>query len=147
MAAAPEASLVKVLKDDATIAALVSDRIGPRRVQGEPLPSIRYTRVDSEHGHANDGALNQARLTFQLDCFGTTHKQTLDVARAVRQALDNKAFAPVPDPPAQDSLPPIQGAFLQSEQDQPVEQEEGRDTAIFRRSQDWDIWIVEDTAD
>lgn len=83
-----EYAVRRQLLDNASVAALVSDRIYPLMIpQGEPLPVITYSVVATDEDNQEGDAATLARARLQLDCWATTYKQANDLARAVRLAL------------------------------------------------------------
>jgi len=84
-----DAALRTELKDDATIAGLVSTRIRLSRAdQRDTIPYITINRLSGSRFHNATAASGMAIPTFQIDCWGATPILAIAVADAVREAID-----------------------------------------------------------
>lgn len=82
-------ALRNLLQADANVSALVASRINwGSRPQGKALPAIVMYLIDDISGHTQSGpeALSVARV--QINCHGANYPQAMELAGAVRLALD-----------------------------------------------------------
>ena len=88
-----ETDLKAHLQADATIVALVADRIFPQIVpEGEAMPALTYTLAFGAPQNSLDGFTSDTtRYVVQLDCWGLTHEARMNLAIAVRNRLGTTA--------------------------------------------------------
>lgn len=126
-----EQALVQILEDDATVGALVGDRIYPQRPpQGVQRPHLVYNRISGPVPHAMNGKPADIDPTqVQLDGFGADYGTVKQLMDACRQALNGQrgTFNGVT----------VEGIVMQDESDQGQSPLEGRDAPIFRRQQQY----------
>ena len=81
----------KLLVDDATVAALVSDRIGPQKAsQRDAKPYMVYRTISGVRtGHLTGTALCNKAL-IQIDGYADTEQEVVDMVSAVRKELDGR---------------------------------------------------------
>jgi hypothetical protein len=126
-----EEELVQYLLNDATLAGLVDDRINwNKRPQGSLTPSVTMQVISDIRDYAisTETFLHNSRV--QIDCWCDTYIQSLNVSRAVVQALSG----------LKEDLSgvEIQGAFLI---DQRQSYDDSDATARYHRvSLDFNIW-------
>ena len=90
-----ESDLVALLRADAGVAALVSDRIWPNRMPDDAqLPGIVYL-VTSTVDDVALGAVHQTVRTVRYDCWAGRYETALAVAAAVAAALTLKSTATI----------------------------------------------------
>ena len=118
-----EADLKSHLQADASIAALVADRIWPIvRAQGSSLPAITYQRVagtPQSDLDGDDGDLIEVRV--QIDCWARGFEDVRTLAELVRVRLQTAAST-------------FRGRLLF---DQDFYED---DVKVFRVSQDFALW-------
>ena len=86
------APLVALLKADATVNALVPDRITPvDSTQGDALPYLVYRITTSEHVHSHGGASCLANGLFIVTCWADGYDAVWTLAEAVRTALTGRS--------------------------------------------------------
>ncbi len=85
-----ENALVQELKDDATVFALVSDKIMPMvATKADVLPYIVYAQTNAMHYRHMTGGSGLKRVDFTITYYDVTNSGAAAGADAVRQALDN----------------------------------------------------------
>jgi hypothetical protein len=78
---------------DASLAALVSDRVYPDKYpQGVSFPFVVYHQVSETAGYSHDGDSNLDTDRFQFDCYGSTKASAQAVKNALRALLSGKRF-------------------------------------------------------
>lgn len=89
-----ESDLYTLLKDDAAVAALVSNRIFPLLMPQNPaFPAITYHRVSGPRVHSHGGPSGLASPRFQVSCWAKSYAAVRDLAEKVRLALDGRMGA------------------------------------------------------
>lgn len=84
-----ETSLRSYLLAQTSITSLVGQRIYPMRLpQGATLPAITYQVVFGTSTYSHDGDEDLGRRRFQLDCWASTYADSMNVAEAVRAAIN-----------------------------------------------------------
>lgn len=84
-----EESLVDILTGDATLAALVSDRVQPAPWRFGTLPAIAFLRVSTMRVHAHSGSVGLVRTWMQFDVWAETAASAQAVAQALHGALEH----------------------------------------------------------
>lgn len=75
----------------ATITTYVNDRVYPKwKPQDATLPAISYRLITGISEHSHDGISGLAHDRFQIDCWARTYKEAVEMADAVRLAIDCK---------------------------------------------------------
>jgi len=112
----------------AFVALVPMDRVRPfgKLKQNETLPAVTLFRLSARRWPGYGRESGHADVQVQLDVYGTTERQTLDVAEQVRLALQNQ------------SQGSIRGTFLNTERDWYEDQSES-----FRILQQWNIHHAE----
>ncbi len=88
-----ETALRTKLLADATVAALIADRIEPEPLaQGSILPAITYRRISATRGETFDGPSGLTWPRIQLDLWALSHDTARALFDAVRVAVNGKAF-------------------------------------------------------
>jgi hypothetical protein len=122
-----EAALKSHLQADATLAALVADRIHPViRPQEGVLPAVTYQVVSLDQVSALGGRSDTLRnIRLQVDCWGKAHSDVLSVESAVRARMDTAAtsFRSVLSPGGLDDYEP--------------------DTKLYRRMLEFSVWFTD----
>ncbi len=133
-------AIVYLLANDATVSALVGDRISPWvQLQSQDLPAITYHQVSSDRVSSMDGSSGLAALRFQIDCWASTYAGVKALAEAVRLELEGYKGSPV--------SAVIHAVFLENDSDVAVSVEPGRqEPAIYRVSMDFVVWADESRA-
>lgn len=120
------------LAADATLAALVGNRIYPIRAPQEAvLPLVVYQRIGGATVNGSTAVSGTSNPQFQIDCISGTYGDAKRVADAVRSSL-NKWFS--------SGTTPELNLALQDERDDytpPIDQSE---EGVFRVMQDYSIW-------
>lgn len=85
-----EADLVARLKATAGVTALAGTRVFPSPApEGSTLPAVTWQQVSDSPNRVADGVLNLRRTRFQLDCWAVSALAAVNLAAAVRDALDD----------------------------------------------------------
>lgn len=124
-----EEELRTYLLADATIAGLIGTRLYPDILPQSPtMPALAYSVAGGVSVHSTDGASNLAGPRFQVDCWGATKNQAINLYNAVRKRLNGKRTGN------------IQGAFLEGWRDLYDPQPQ-----LYRRIADFMVWHTEAT--
>lgn len=84
-----EEALRTLLRSTAGVSALVGTRVNwGSRPQGSDLPAIVMYLIDDIEEHTQSGRDGLSRARVQINCHGANYMSSLEVARAVRVALD-----------------------------------------------------------
>ena len=84
-----EEALLNILKNDAAISAIASDRVYPVYVpQGEREPCVTFSLVGGDEGYSCDGPIGLVDARFQISCFAATHAVAADLGRAVKKKMN-----------------------------------------------------------
>ena len=85
-----ETDLKSHLQSDASIAALVNDRIHPRKLKdGESLPVVIYSIIFGETQNSLDGFTSGVvRYRVQVDCWSSIADDANELALAVRDRMN-----------------------------------------------------------
>ncbi len=84
-----EADIITHMLAVSGIAALVSDRIQPLRLdQNSALPGITLNRIGTTPQHRQEGKAQEFETRIQFDIWATSYKSAKAVASQVRLALD-----------------------------------------------------------
>ena len=123
-----------VLTGDAGVAALAADRVYTEVLpQAGVVPAVVFTEVSGEDDVALDGPTDVASRRVQIDSWGKTRADATALGLAVRVALSGHAGAAA-------GLD-VQGCFLVAER-----WDYDAETALYRTSQDFEIWTAGDAA-
>ena len=117
-----------VLVNDAGVAALAADRVYTEVLPQSPVvPAVVFTEVASDEDVALDGPTGTRSRRLQIDAWATTRAEATSLGLAVRQVLSGHVGAAA-------GLD-VQGAFLLAER-----WDFDSETALYRTSQDYDVW-------
>lgn len=84
----PESTLVELLKANAGVAAVVTDRVWPNaRPQGKPYPSITVTRISGGPEYADDGEAGLMISRVQISSWALTYSDAKELAQLISSAL------------------------------------------------------------
>ena len=84
-----EKELVGYLLADAGLALMIGDRLHDMVLPQSPtLPAVVWQRISTTRVHSQSGASRLARPRFQFTCWATTTLAAIQVAGALREALD-----------------------------------------------------------
>lgn len=84
-----EADLRSFVLADPAVAALIGERLHPRRLPQKPtLPAVVYQRVATRRRHDLAGPDGLPRARMQFTCWALTPAHAAQVAHAVRTRLD-----------------------------------------------------------
>lgn len=83
-----EEAIRSQLLADAAVAALVTDRVYPKKLpQGPTFPAVVYHRVGTGRAMSQAGVDGLAEARFQFDCHARTYAQARELAEKLRLAL------------------------------------------------------------
>jgi len=89
-----EQAVDSILNGSAAVTALVGSRIyAGKAAQNATDPCIVYSRISSERDHAMSADTGLASARMQISCFGRHYSEAMDVAEAVRGALQDYSGA------------------------------------------------------
>lgn len=133
-----ELSLYTYLASVSAITDLVDDRIYPHHLpQGvATYPVLTFQTISRTHDHTLTAAAGMCQARVQVDCWCKGSLQTaMSLAEAVRQAMHG-------------FIGDMEGtnvAFVQLDSDRDMHEspEDGSDTWLYRRTQDWLIKYTE----
>lgn len=132
-----EAVIHTLLRADA-VAALVGRRVRPgQRLQGDPLPSIVFTRVGGADDLTTEGPSGTTDSRIQIDCYGASAAEARTVAKAVRAHLRGFQDTVTVEEVAHE----IQLIELINYRDGPAEGEDP--DKVYRHIQEHTVWAVE----
>ena len=103
--ASPEAALVAALNANAGVSALGPVFIAGGR-QGTAYPYATLQRISTAGANHLDGASNLDWPRFQIDAWGVTAIAALNLAEAIRTAIDHQTIAGSSYPTFQDQRGP-----------------------------------------
>jgi hypothetical protein len=123
-----------VLTGDAGVAAVAADRVYTEVLpQAGAVPAIVFTEVSGEDDIALDGPTGASARRVQVDSWGKTRADATALGLAVRAALAGHVGGAA-------GLD-VQGVFLGSER-----WDFDAETALYRTSQDFEVWLAGDAA-
>jgi len=128
-----KSTLITLMEADTDITDVVSTRIFVDHVpQGKSFPCIMLTTSSVEREWSNDGACLIPTSSIEIDCFGNTYKQAIDLADEVRLLFDGYQNGTT-----------IQGMFLSNQVDLSDNVQPGTDIRVFRVRLSFDVHYVE----
>ena len=81
--------IFKILKDDAAVSAAVGQKIYPVKLpQGVAYPAVVVSVLGENPINSKDGAASDDFTRLQVSVYANSYKQTLDISRDIRTALD-----------------------------------------------------------
>lgn len=84
-----EEALRTLLRGTSSVTALVGNRVNwGARPQGSDLPAVVMYLIDDIEDHTQSGRDGLSKARVQINCHGANYMSSLEVARAVRAALD-----------------------------------------------------------
>lgn len=84
-----ERALHSILSSAGGVTQLVGDRIYPVQIdQGKGYPAIAYQQISGPREHNVSGAIGWVQSRYQITCWGSIYDDALDLATAVRVAVD-----------------------------------------------------------
>ena len=124
-------SLYKLLTRARDVYSIVDDRVhfGCRPQDGK-LPAIVLTQVSTTTPRTFKGAAGYETGRIQIDVFAPTYGAAKELAKALRDTLDN--YSGVGDRPSYE----IDRLEIEDERDMPSEPQSGRSTPVFGVSLD-----------
>lgn len=126
-------NLIKILKTDASISALLGERIYPGRLpQDIHLPAICVTQLGDDHGYTQQGPEHFVRALVQIDCYGEQYAQAILAAEYTQASIDGYK--------GNWETSRIGGVFLQD-----VRDDYEVDIKVYRVSHDYVVWHEEVT--
>lgn len=128
-------ALFEEMRDDAAIAAIVSNKIYPGippKTTKAPFISFREIAFARAEGLSGPTTLHHPRI--QVDCWGSTAEQARQVSEAVRDALDG--FRGLMG----DVAVNVRRCAYVNANDDPEKPPDGGDLDIHRKRVDFDIW-------
>jgi len=103
------------------------------------LPRITYSIIANTHERHIAGGTDLAHPTVRIECWAASHLEAKDLAKAVRQRLDN--FTGTLG--GGTTTVSVDICFLRSETDEFVPEEEATGRAVYKRTLDFEIWYRE----
>lgn len=129
-----EESLVAYLLADASISALVSDRIHWGRIEAPALaPYVIMQKISAPRGYHMLGSDGLVESRIQVDCFAVTYLSAKSVARAIETRLSGFRGT--------QATTDFKAAFLQDERDTIIDDDAPAD--LMGVSLDFTIWHKE----
>lgn len=131
-----EQAIVAKLLADATLAALVGTRVYPGLApQGAAAPYLVYQQADRQKVHTLGGVVSLNNYRMRFDAFGSSYANAKATAAALASALDG--FSGL----VGSGAIKVQGAFLESEEDDLDEPVHGGETGVYSVGADVSIWF------
>ena len=88
----PHRVLVNVLENDAGFAAIAGNRVYPHPAKQRPIiPYVTFQRISDSLRQTLPQPAALIRARYQLNCWSSSYGGAMNVARAVRRALDGLA--------------------------------------------------------
>ena len=81
-----------ILSGDETVSAL-SRKIFPLYVDKAELPYVAYRQVRLDQDPVKSGTPGADTVQYEVGCFAATYNGSVELAEAVRAALDNRRYA------------------------------------------------------
>jgi len=126
------------LLNDSTVKALVLTRVYPRLLPPKiTLPAIAYQQISSIHEQKLSGPADFAVTRFQITCIAKTYEEVVELATAVRLALDGYSGT-------WDDMT-VEACTIESEYEIPVFEPENSTTRQYGRGLDFMITFKETT--
>lgn len=120
-----ETALLRTLREDAGLSALVGNKVFPLAIPaGNYLPCVTFQRIGGMPANTLSGHSGLEEIDLQIDVYAKNYGEAKAVAKAVRAAM----------PPSGD----VFGAHLIEDQDL---YEDG--TNYFRVSMEFKVWFLE----
>jgi len=89
IAATIEAVIDSLLREDISIAAIVSTRIYPNIVkQGVSMPALTYQQISGLRDELLEGPSGLVESRFQINCWSDLYSETRDLADAIENKFD-----------------------------------------------------------
>ncbi len=130
-----EQALRDHLLADTNISSVVATRVYPLELPQNPaFPSITYQIISDEPTYTQDGDSGLDRPRIQIDTWAETYSESISLAALIRSRLSGFRGTV--------SGKEIQGIFRDSSRDFREVLADGV-TKIYRRSQDYFVWHVE----
>ena len=81
---------------DATVVGLIADRFGPHPLPQKQkdvtqVPAVTYQRLANPRVRSDNATSNASAPVWRLLCWGSTYNEAMELAKAVRKALDGQA--------------------------------------------------------
>ena len=128
-----KSTLITLLEADTDITDVVSTRIHVENIpQGTDFPAILLTTVATTREWSNDGAALIPTSSIEIDCFGNTYNQAINLADAVRILFDGYENGTT-----------IQGMFLTNQADLTTNVSPGTDIRVYRVRLSFDVHFTE----
>lgn len=85
-----EAAIHGLVTGDAAVAAVIGDRLVPLSLpQSMELPALTFKMDLKNEDMTTEGALGLIVATFRFDCWAATHAEAVELAAALRTALQD----------------------------------------------------------
>ncbi len=133
-----EKAVVNILTNDAAVIALdFGQRIKPIiEQQGQALPFVTYQAIGTDHVETMDGSAGLAMRSLQINCYSATALQAAAIMEAVRVALQGKkgTYGGV-----------VVGGIINADgpRDLPQSPQAAKETIVYAKSMDFDVWFTE----
>ena len=120
-----ETALLRTLREDAGLSALVGNKVFPRAIPaGNYLPGVTFQRLGGRPANTLSGASGLEEIDLQIDVWARDYDEAKAIAKAVRAAMPSSG--------------PRFSAHLIEDQDL---YEDG--TNYFRVSMEFKVWFLE----
>ena len=129
-------ALLSRLKANATVAGLVGARVYnmDTRPQGGELPSVTIRQISGQRQYTHDGVGRLVDARAEINCYAATGAGAVDLATAVRRAIEGNGFTA--------DTETVQSVMLLAEQDFTGEAE-AAGVRVFRVMLDFQVWYQE----
>lgn len=85
-------AIFNILSNDSNVTNIVSGRIYPTRAfNNAALPYVVYSQISNEPQNEKGRAATVDIATYQVSCFAKDYSQAVDLADAVRKALEKQS--------------------------------------------------------
>lgn len=85
----PGTAIYNLLKDDASVGALIGDRIYPGIIpDGVTYPAVTYSELSQVFDETKDGPLPTGQHGFDVDIYAYEYAGAQSIASAIKSALD-----------------------------------------------------------
>src|SRR6202012_564091 len=111
-----ETGLFQLLTTDATISALIGDRLDFTKLRKSPqLPAVVMMVITTKDIYSATGANNLRFKRVQFDCYSDDYQQSVTTSDSIRNLLKSKAGVKLPDGTF------VNGCVVSQDRDMPYE--------------------------
>lgn len=85
----PGTAIYRLLRDDATVGAIIGDKIYPGIIpESIAYPAVRYSELSQVFDETKDGPIATGEHSFEVHIYSLEYSQAQRIATAIKSALD-----------------------------------------------------------